>query len=48
VFSLDGGLVQGSSGDIGYFILLFFLWDSKPPHKTRDTETYREEIVEGP
>jgi hypothetical protein len=30
VYSLVGGLVPGSSGDTGWFILLFLLWGCKP------------------
>ena len=30
VYSLVGGLVPGSSGGIGWFILLFLLWGCKP------------------
>jgi hypothetical protein len=30
VYSLVGGLVPGSSGDTGWFILLFLLWNCKP------------------
>jgi hypothetical protein len=30
VFSLIGGLVPGSSGGTGWFILLFLLWGCKP------------------
>ena len=30
VYSLAGGLVPGSAGGTGLFILLFFLWDCKP------------------
>jgi hypothetical protein len=30
VYSLVGGLVPGSSGDTGWFILLFLLWSCKP------------------
>jgi hypothetical protein len=31
VFSFIGGLVPGSSGGTGYFILLFLLWGCKTP-----------------
>jgi hypothetical protein len=30
VYSSVGGLVPGSSGDTGWFLLLFFLWGCKP------------------
>jgi hypothetical protein len=30
VYSLVGGLVPGSSGCTGWFILLFLLWGCKP------------------
>jgi hypothetical protein len=30
VYSFDDGLVPGSSGESGWLILLFFLWDCKP------------------
>jgi hypothetical protein len=30
VYSLLGSLVPGSSGDTGWFILWFILWDCKP------------------
>ena len=30
VYSLVGGLVPGSSGGTGWFILLFLLWDCNP------------------
>jgi hypothetical protein len=30
VYSLEGGLVPGSSGGTGWFILLFLLWGFKP------------------